>query len=684
MTFRAVVLGVLGAAFIAAFGYINDAILYLTPLVGNHFPIFIFGLLILVVMLLNPLLFRLRRSWRFRPGEMAVIAALMLAACSVPSNGLMRTFHTSLAMPLQYYQQSVDWRTHKILSYVPPCMMPSEPGAEQVAYSPAVMDDFLTTHPEGRLLDWSRVPWRLWARSTWTWGALIFLTGLGVICMSLMVHNQWANRERLRYPIAAFAASLTQQDPDSGVGPIFRSKLFWLGLIVVFLIRLSNGINTWIPQSIGIPLEFPLTPILQKWPHFGRAAGDSGFALITIRIFPTVVAFAFFLSADVALSLGLSQVFFVFGVMVLVKAGVRLESDYFTGGAMPWQLFGSCLGMAALLIYIGRRYYWLMVKRAITFGRQREVTSSAAWACRLFFLTIAGLTIFLSVLGLNWPFALLIVLMIMLIYLVVARINAESGLFFIQPSWMPLAILIALFGANAVGPKAMVVAGLVTAVLVIDPRESLMPYITTGLKMTEDAGIRPAKLGWSSIGIFAMALAIAFPVVLAVNYNSSEPRTTKWSFKETPKLPFDAAVREMTKLSISDELAESKQMTTWERLRSPQPNPRFFWYGGAGLALVLGFSFLRLRFAWWPLHPIMFLVWGTWPMGRFSHSFLLGWLIKTAVTKLGSGIKHRQVMALMIGVIAGDLLGGMVFMAFGAGYHAITGLIPKKYVIFPG
>ncbi len=39
----------------------------------------------------------------------------------------------------------------------------------------------------------------------------------------------------------------------------------------------------------------------------------------------------------------------------------------------------------------------------------------------------------------------------------------------------------------------------------------------------------------------------------------------------------------------------------------------------AGVALVLGFSVCRLRYSWWPLHPIMFLVWGTWTMSRFSQ-----------------------------------------------------------------
>ncbi|GAG30654.1 unnamed protein product, partial [marine sediment metagenome] len=72
MTLRAVILGVLCAMFIAGFGYINDQVLRSTFLVGNHFPIGVFGGLIVLLLAINPLLYRLRRRWRLRPSELAV------------------------------------------------------------------------------------------------------------------------------------------------------------------------------------------------------------------------------------------------------------------------------------------------------------------------------------------------------------------------------------------------------------------------------------------------------------------------------------------------------------------------------------------------------------------------------------------------------------------------------------
>jgi len=685
MSFRAVVLGVLGALFIACFGYINDSVLHLTFLVGNHFPISVFGLLILVTMLVNPLLIRLHKGWRLRPVELAVMTGLMLVPCSIPGSGLERTFHLTLAMPTQYELQNVGWRQYKLLSYMPPQMMPGAPGAKHVEYDPVVMENFLSNNPDGNLFDWSRVPWDRWARPLSTWLPIIILIAIGVICMSLMIHSQWSRRERLRYPIASFANALIEEGPDGGISPVFRNKLFWLGLAVVLTIRIINGIQAWYPGFINIPLEFDFrNPISQKWPTFTSAGGGYGGALVYIRLFPTAVAFAFFLSSDVALSLGLSQWFFVFITMALVSKGIQLDSEFFSGGAGTWQLFGSYVGMGLLLLFIGRRYYGQLLRQALTFVRQPEVESSAAWACRIFILSVAGVTAILTALGLNWPFALLTVLMILLMFLVVARINAESGLFFVQPSWLPLGALLGIFGAAAMGPKAIVIVALVSAVLVIDPRECTMPFIVNALKISEDAGARPSRIGWSAIVLFVVALIVATPVILTNQYNSSEPRSDKWQFKEVPKLPFDAAVREMTKLSLADELQKSEQMSTWQRIRNMNVDPKFLIFGGSGLLLVLAFSFLRLRFAWWPLHPVMFLVWGTWTMSRFSHSFLLGWLIKTAVTKLGGGTKHRQVMNLMIGIIAGDLLGGIVFMIVGVIYYKLTGMIPKKYMIFPG
>ena len=69
MPLCAVLIGVLGAARIASAGYLHDEYLVIHKIsmtVTNHLPFPVFGALILVGVLVNPLLSWLRPRWRLR------------------------------------------------------------------------------------------------------------------------------------------------------------------------------------------------------------------------------------------------------------------------------------------------------------------------------------------------------------------------------------------------------------------------------------------------------------------------------------------------------------------------------------------------------------------------------------------------------------------------------------------
>ena len=94
-------------------------------------------------------------------------------------------------------------------------------------------------------------------------------------------------------------------------------------------------------------------------------------------------------------------------------------------------------------------------------------------------------------------------------------------------------------------------------------------------------------------------------------------------------------------------------------------------------------SFLKLRYTWWPVHSVLFLFWGTWGLSNFIWSFLLGWMLKTAITRLGGHKTYQSAKPLMVGIIAGDVIGALVFMAVGAIYYFVTGIIPESHPFFP-
>jgi hypothetical protein len=710
MSPRALIMGLVLAVGIAALGYLNDSVLRLTYLVGNHLPLSVFGLLILGAMLLNPLLYRLGRR-RLRPRELAVIVAMMLVACSIPGSELMRTFIPSLALPAHFNRSNAGWRQHDVLSYAPDVMLPDDGGelrrlAEQATdpeqkrkllqeaaqMQEAVIDDYVAgaqAKGEGfgltEAFEPGNVPWSGWTECLTTWLPLILLISLCVICLGLIVHREWAYHERLRYPVALVASAIMEQDPDRATGPIFRNRLFWLGLVVVFLIHVVNGLATLYPDDmVKIPLNVDLSVVKQTWPGLGKAPQSWG--LFSPRLYPTVAAFAFFLASDVSLSLGLSQLIYVPLVAALLLAGVDYRGDHMMGGPQNWQLFGSYLGTAILVGYIGRRYYWDVLVCALTFRRRRGTERAAVWACRVLIVGTVLMVAFLRLrLGLALPFSVLLVLLIFLLFVVMGRINVETGLFFLQAWWQPAAVLIGLFGIAALGPRTLVIVGLIAVVLTLDPRESLMPFLLNGLKICDDKRVRPGRIGVATGGTYVIALLAAVVVVFWASYHFGAPQRDGWAYKNVPQFTWNAASSTAAQLKYSGEFTRSQQYGAWQRVANMNPSPEFLWSVGIGLALVFATGFLRLRYTWWPLHPVIFLVWGTYPMANFSHSFLLGWLIKTVITRFGGAKAHRRAVPLMIGLIAGDLLGGLLWMAYGAAYYGVTGqLLDKIYRIFPG
>jgi len=510
---------------------------------------------------------------------------------------------------------------------------------------------------------------------------LVLLCAIAVICLSLVVHRQWSQFERLRYPIAEVANTLIDREPDRVLGPVFRHRIFWIALISIAAVNVVNYIHLWHPESIEIPLYLDLRFILREYPVLARTPGAN--RVFDVHVYPTAVAFAFLLASDVSFSLGISQILFLIVSATLLNVGVDLSENRMTGGVFPWQRFGSYVAFALLLLYMGRSTYWNTLREALTFRRRKENLSYAVWACRILLLSLTAMVLILVSLGLNAPFAVVLVLAIMMMFLVLSRIVAESGLILPQSLWAPLAAFVGFFGYEAMGPKAVVIIGIVCCVFVIDPRESLMPFMVNALRLCDPHRIRPSRFGLGAVGIYVMSLGIAVPVVLWANYNYGRPRWDYFANQMVPRFTFDAADRAVSQLKLSNRLEQSEGYSAWDRIVRAKPQTKFLWAAGAGFAVVLVASVMRLRFSRWPIHPILFLGWSSWGFRVLCHSFLVGWLIKFTVARLGGSRTYQGLKPLMIGIIAGDLLSGLSFMLYGAIYHARTGLVPEVYRVLP-
>ena len=284
--------------------------------------------------------------------------------------------------------------------------------------------------------------------------------------------------------------------------------------------------------------------------------------------------------------------------------------------------------------------------------------------------------------GLSWPIAILTVLLILQTYMIVARIGAETGLFFIQPGWQPFGVLMPFFGTYAMGPGGVVISALVCCVLCIDQSQALMPYFVNALKITERFKVKVSSFSKVSLATYACGIGLTLVIVLGVAYKQGIPQGG-YAYHRVPTIPFRAANDKVIRLKSQSNLEASVGLSGLQRILEIRPSKAFLGAFGSGFLLVLVVAFLRVRFAKFPLHPLLFLVWGSFPLAVLYQSFFLGWLAKVMVQKYGGNAMVLKLKPLAYGIVAGEIMGAVVFMIAGSIYYFTTGDQPIRYGFFP-
>ena len=815
VTLRALIIGLLYALFIASCSYLNDHVIQQNGmyLIGNHFPMIVFGALIILVIVINPILGKLRVKI-FNGKEVAIIVALSLAVCGWPGSSFFRGFSAIVTVPPTLAKANADWQADHVMSYIPgvsplfaegfikdfpgltkklyDASIDSQPGPERrvwellpdkgrylvqagitngkldqaerhdlvdalnvplvrydlfndlsfrsialdaqtreqlacgdtakvselqkqwlnrslfekifpsmiipstkghgfflsdgnmqtQAYQDILMQGRETTKKKG-VLD---VPWKAWWPTIKLWGGLGLLLALASLCLVTIVQPQW-KRELLAYPIAKFVQDLTQPAQKGFLPQIAHSKLFWYGMAAAVAIHTLNGLKVWVPNMINVPLQFDFSSLTSL--SFFRSFNAFQFASAIFfqpKFFLTFIAFAFFLGTEVSFSVGISGILYMLLYTLIAALQLPgLEFQFLEPASGCIMRFGSYLGIAAMVFYLGRNYYLKVI--ACTFGRpiDPEISRNAVWAARALIVFFALAVVLVHQNGLDWLLSTLLILLFILLFFVMTRVNVETGTFFIQPYWAPVGVLTALFGIQAIGPSAYIIMALLCTMLSMDPRETVMPFIANAFYMTTDADKKapPTRMVVLIAVVMVAGFFAALAATLTCQYNVGLNKWDIWTTSWVPTIPFGFFSIHINELSAYNELSQSMLVSNLHRFSIMAPQYPILAYGLFGLALAIGVSLLRIRFSWWPLHPVAFIIWGTAPGSWLAPSFLLGWAIKASIVKF-SGVKgFRLFKPFMVGIIAGELISLLAWTLVGIIYFSATGLVPKPYSVYP-
>ncbi len=627
----------------AAFGYLIPVVDYKftnTFLGATHLPPGAVGALLVLLLIVNPLLQVLAGPrYRFSRDEMLVVYISCLFSCLIPGIGGNNYFTSFIIGSFYYASKENGW--FEVLRVLPTWMTPAL--NSDGSYNAKLVEGWYVGLPPG-----GQIPWAQWALPLLMWGGMMLVSFWTLCCMSVMLRAQWGEREALSFPLLKLPLALTEGLDDipssrtSGLWPpFFREPVMWIGFTVAVAIQGLNGLHLYFPDlpSISMSVDTGVLFTEAPWNQIGG---------VSIVVWPIAIGMAFLLPTEISFSIWAFYWLMKFQLMGAYTLGFppsSLPNGVMTGNKIfiNYQEAGAHLAFVGIIMWTAREHFAHIWRRA-TFreraqiGERGEVMSYpiAFWGFVLGMLALIGWSHYA---GVSIPLATVAWVSWLTIAIVLSRVVAAGGLIFVHHSWMPLATWGQLVGT---GPGSMmstaqgiIPAAVIEASTVQDYRASLMPSFVQSWKLAYDRGISGRKLGLLILAVTVITFVIGLQMNVRMGYDNGGLSMQGWLRESGPK-----------------------QMASNAKLLS-QPVPDVSWINWIWLSVGIGFTLvltaLRAHFAWFPLHPIGYVMAVTYPASTLWFSMFTGWTCKTLITKFGGYDSYKKALPGFLGLALGDV-----------------------------
>lgn len=674
ITWRSIILGLLGVVLICSVTPYNDYALDNTFLVGNNLPIGVVMLTFLFVVFINN---PLHRWWPHRAltsGELAVALSMTLVSCALPSSGLMRYFPPSLVSPFYHALSDRPFLQQAEAAQLPRWLFPSFAGDRPGEW---MMDPIVLGYI-GRWTEDGPPPYLAWLRPALVWGIFLLALYGALLCMVAIVRRQWFENERLPFPLVQIHLALIEQpEPRRMLNRVMSRRSFWVAFGAVFALHGWNGLSLYFPKYFPlIPVYYDVLFKIMSNPPWSYVTNE----FKTASVFFTAVGITYFLSNAVGFSL-----WFFFIAMQVWRMVLGSRTGDPTVYGFTDQHCGGVAAFVISILWVGRKHWRLVIAQAFRGHRSGEPDErylsyrTAFWGLLGCMLVMIG---WLIAAGSTIGGATIVVLLLLTLFLVITRIIAESGLMHGQLQ-VPLNypwVLAAIYGQPLISPvKTFYLASMVQSVH-YDFREVVPVYASHGMKLldTSNNGERDSQYDTArdrSIGRRFMLLLL---LSLVVGYFTSFASTLwveykyAWTQDTIAKQPNDWGTYNNPRTQIVDAVVQYSR-GKYHPVESPAWNFSF------GFGLVGALAAMRLRFAWWPLHPIGFLMIYTYPQTHLWLSILIGWLAKTLILRFGGTRMYTGGKPFFFGLIVGEsvaagfwLMLGILLSAMGVPYRPVN------------
>lgn len=475
------------------------------------------------------------------------------------------------------------------------------------------------------------IRWKLWLGPIANWLVIIFTVYLIFMCFNTLIFRQWAHNEKLIYPLAEIASVLASSaDPNQKQGTLYRSGLFWTGFL------LSAGILGWnhVAGTGVIPNVNPVK-LQTLWLWFVSNSPLSGLGSTYFCIVFAVIGITFLVPANISFSLWFFEILYM--CLLLVMAALGYGHNRWSLGNVGRTEIGSgaILVFGAVILWTCRHYLICAFRptaiKALAGDERKELRIASA----MFIGSSMLLVLMLSLgLGANLLMVVIYYLFVLAMTITLIRVVAEGGVLGMESHAGVLGMMKTFFGISGgawLSPVLLAPLVVFTGFVFGGFKSFIAAMMANAFKLREEIQIRRLHFHaaiWTGIGV---ATLVSTLTIIILSYQHGADNLNDW-------INADDAMQ--STVNWTSDAAEIK------------PSDRRWMLSGAILMGLLLFG--RSRFFGIP-HPIGLLMIVNPVMFGFWGSILIGWLLKSVVSKYCNHEQYLSIRRFFIGLVLGHL-----------------------------
>jgi hypothetical protein len=583
--------------------------------------------ILLVLTLANVAVKAIAPSVAFRQGEMLTVYIMLSVASALCGHDFLEILVSYIGHLYRFARPENHW-AELIEPFVPKWLVMSDKRTLDGLY----LGQTTLYRPEFL---------RAWATPVLIWTAFVSLLVFMMLCINAIVRKRWTEEEKLTYPLTLLPLEMTEERLS-----LYRSKLFWIGFAIAGGIDLMSGLNFWFPNVPAFTVRVQtLSNIFTDKPW-------NGMQPFQISFYPFVIGLGILLPVDLLFSCWFFYFFWkAQRVLTLAMAWDAVPNFPYVNE----QSFAGYIGLAAFALWSGRHYFAATFRRAL--GRQPTPDGSVEddrrepWSYRAAYLGLllgsAALAAFCMACGMTLWVVVGFFAVYFMLSLAITRIRAELG----PPAHDLHNAGPEIFMTNAVGTRNLGAQNLTMFSLFYffnrAYRAHPMPFQLEGFKMAERARMDARRLSWAMMAAAFWGAFCAFWAFFHIGYqigigSAKMTGPVTWAFGPEP----------------------------WNRLQGWLQNPlptnvASLVAIGVGFAFTIALMAMRMRFLWWPFHPVGYAVSSSWSMNIIWLPLLIAWAVKLLMLRYGGLKLYRDALPFFMGLILGEFVVGSLWTILG-------------------